>query len=611
MSPSSSAASPLWPLSFPEPLLQLVRSKLPSTALSALRLVNRAARDEFVDGRCTKVRPLRARASPAALLGAAPRLRSLVEIEACAPQARKHRMLSAAECETLLDVIERLPGGGAATLRELDICWAAPARRRSDGECKPADVEAAARCLARLAGALGRLRALESLDLFIEAPWSDGVAALFSAFACGASAQQLPALTRLGFDISFAGPPAPRPPPGALAALPPPAPALLARLEALSLGGLTSDLWLPLLLEGGAAAAEAADSAPLPLPLPLPRLRQLELSAWCGDGLAFAEPLVPWRAPWLSQLTRLVVYSCDGVTQRVAAAFAPGALPALRSLEVVGEAPSNALRSLIATCGSPGSAAAGSLLETLKVQEACSAPLAAAAAAGALPALRALIYDGSDLGGDGCGDRLRAFVAAPFAPLTRLVVDVDRCVYLRPAYRGLAALFRAPWARVLTELALRGLAEPDGAPQWAPPDMCGAPGLRVLYELQGLSALAALRRLELALHGEWAPRALRAAAKEGWADGWAPRLVEFKLRPTRRFGKKTLRALLRLPFSSRLERFEIVVPRERGCLSVGVGAGFGRDELTAADAAAACAAALQPWPPAVEFFEDECSGFYE
>ena len=60
--------------------MAVVRSLLPSRTLSVVRLVNRAARDEFVDGRCTRITPLWDDAPLSALAGAAPRLRSIVSL---------------------------------------------------------------------------------------------------------------------------------------------------------------------------------------------------------------------------------------------------------------------------------------------------------------------------------------------------------------------------------------------------------------------------------------------------------------------------------------------------------------------------------------------------
>ena len=437
---AAAAAAPqsdLWPLSphFPVPALQLVRSKLPARTLGALRLVNRAARDDFVDALATRVRP-RWRDDDAveALVCAAPRLRSLVSL-------KLRCSLDVKECATLGDALERLPAGGAA-LRELHL---------------------------KLSGT-----------------------------------------------------------------------------------------------------------------------RRL--------------PAAPWRAPWLSRLTRLSISVYADQMQPVIERFAPGTLPALRTLEFEADqvfTGGRTLRRLLAACDAAA-------LETLVLQSVAGAALRDAAAS--LPALRALelrsfvdfcfpeFYDEWLDGGEPewppgvvpagldtysiADEAWSAFLAAPLAPLSRLVLEVGRYVV-----HDLPALFARGWASSLCELKLNSVFNDDEEDSFFDPDMPNENlSLRSLSCLSALTALSKLAVKDLYLDEDMP---LTAAG-----DRWATRLVDFELTwECRRPGMPsddTLVALLGLPLR-RLERLGI---RRRGAKLAAT---------TAAALSAACAVQL-PQLTMLDFF---------
>ena len=270
----------------------------------------------------------------------------------------------------------------------------------------------------------------------------------------------------------------------------------LQRLEALRIGGVVTAVWLPRLLEGDAAAALS---------------RLVDLHVGFSHTRPADLPPAPWRAPWLPQLTRLAVGGGRQALQHIARALPPRALRALRALEVLPtwrqDASADDVRGLLAACDATA-------LQALTLRS----DAASAAVAAGLPSLRSL--RASDLGGFGAGEAeatLHALAAAPLAPLTRLEIRASGC----GGGGGLEALLAAPWAASLRELSIRGLPAPIGT----------GPVGRFLFAhaLRGLSALTALRRLELVGHAP-APEALEEAAREGWADGWAPRLTELRLR---------------------------------------------------------------------------------
>ena len=486
-----------------------MRSKLPTPTLGVLRLVCRAARDDFVDARCTAVWRVWGDAPLSALASAAPRLRSLASLTLCWPPTCL-RHISGADCVTLAELLGRLPGG-AASLRELRLgrMNLAPDRR-----------------LEHLAAAIGRLPGLQSLALSIEGTWCNGTAALVNA----AVEASLRALTRL--SLSFVHGLAPTKLPAAREQLRLP-PQSLQRLEALDLNEGATKILLPLLFEAPGASSFA-------------RLRDLDINLGFIYGYGShdedddnALPPAPWHVPWLSQLTRLAVAGGVAAMQYVSGALEPGAVTALRTLEI--DCPqqrgltAGMLRSLLAALG--GAAA----LQTFALSGATVAVVNEAAAA--LPALRALRYTCSDFV---CDESIgfTGFVSAPLAPLTRLELDTFGC--LRPDGPGFAPLFASAWAQGLRELSLLNLYVGTHDEHTR----------HVLNELRGLSALTALRRLSIDISGFDAP-ALEAAAAEGAADGWAPRLAELRLH-LKLSRADSLRALLRLPLR-RLERLGVYI----------------------------------------------------
>ena len=510
--PSVDAASQnLWPLSplFPGPAMELVRSKLPSPTLAALRLVCRAARDDFVDSRCTQVRPLLWASAPvAALASAAPRLRSLASLAPAPFSDAADTGASAAGCEALTDVLQRLPGNGAA-LRELSVGGINLYGRLYDR----APDAALSRVLASFAAAVGRLSGLQSLEVAAHGVW-DG-------FELFEAAGALPALTRLTIAFCSLWPVRPawwRPPPT-------PPQHLLRRLEALALGGEIGASWLRMLLEPEVAAE-------------MTRLRDLSLLALGSCEGDNALPPAPWRPQWLPQLTRLAVaneHEYDLTMTRVccALASAPGALPALRALAVINHQhsssqPPGQLRDLLNACDAAA-------LESLTL----SGSDAIRGIAAELPSLRALAYQGCDAP---FALSPRDFEGVALAPLTRLELTVG---WLLGDGTEFTPLFASDSLRGLRELTLLAL------------DAAGAQhGGRALRCLRGLSALAALTRLCVQTH--FKAQALEKAAAQGVGDVWAPALVELRLHLLAPRAD-VLHALLLLPALRRLERLELAL----------------------------------------------------
>ena len=564
--------SPLWPLSpaFPGPALELVRSKLPAPTLGALRLVSRAARDDLVDGRATRVRQVWVDAPIAALASAAPRLRSLAGITVRGIQGE----LSAGHCAALADALEALPGGGAA-LRELRLPYihidgdtSAPGElrwRRATG--------AHTQCLHRLAAAIGRLPGLQVLELALKGPWGSSVAPLLRA-----AARLKNSLVRLGLKLSCHWYEGDAPPLPALL-LPPQS---LNRLESLRLGGDAALLSLPALSTGRGAAA-------------LTRLRDLELGCPGSGAPCLRERLraAPWRPCWTSQLTRLAVsdfYNLlrlapsgeplngeEGAPALPPPPAPPLALPALRALELsacrerdppTSDLTDAALRAVLAACDAAA-------LEALAPRRAGGGALREAALA--LPRLGALVVDayfvthGHDAGegGRAAGRSWRALCDAPLVGLTRLELHAS-LAQLGDA--GLAPLFASDWARALRELSLYSVDASE----------------RGVAKLQGLSALTSLTKLTVGLCGHVQAFELVQAASGGFGSGWAPRLLDFRWGGM--LDAPGMHALLLLPFA-KLER-----------LTVWAGARFSPAQL--ADFSAACAKAL-PRLAALEFSADK------
>ena len=577
------AVSPLWPLSsgFPGPALELVRSKLPAPTKGIVRLVCRAARDDFVDGRATRVRRLWEEAPLLALASAAPRLRSLESLwiagTSTGAPSKLDPYLVTKDCVWLAEALERLPDGGAR-LRELRLCSIGVRRLELDSD---------ARALQRLAAAVARLSGLTSVKLSIEGPWASGHSSVWSRGASDllAAVAALPALAALGFSpMSMMRPPA------QLRALLRP-PGLLERLERLELSEVAAALALPALCKGRAAAR-------------LARLRDLSVDVQATSWRSWhsgakpsvtRDPRLPAlfaAAPWLPQLTRLALTLDGGVHGDFARPLAPGALPALRALRAKytdDEPAAGELRALLAACGAAA-------LEALELYWAPLDVLAAAADAAALPGLRALVIEFPQLKADrsapGYYGEMQfsgawgAFCAAPLAPLTRLEVQFNTAVSNKDPY-GAAALGASSWARSLRELALGSW---GGEPRDA--DDPDAPhGSVVLRSLQALSALAALTKLRISAAMIDAD-AFDLAADEGWADGWAPQLVEFRLGLAGLLWPDDtgmMFSLQSLPFSERLERVGIetsgvVYPDELEFLSASWGENY--PQVTALEFAA-------------------------
>ena len=511
---AASAVSDLWPLSprFPGPALQLVRSKMTALTLSALRLVNRSARADFVDGFAARVWRHRWDDPPlAAIVGAAPRLRSLASLSL-------RYLTGRAECLALADALERLPGGGAP-LRALDL-----------GEASGH----AAGGLGRLAVAVGRLSGLTSFAADLQGRWNDGAAALVNAVG------RLPVLAQLRLRLAchFEA--------GQSLQMPPLA--TLRRLEALELVDAAAVQWLPSMFAAENAAA-------------LTRLRDLSVGM---RSAACRLPPAPWRAPWMSQLSQFAVWGHKGQMQFVSRALTPGTLPALRALDISTRNScfgARLLRRFIAACDAAA-------LQTLALDGVAGAAVRDVAAS--LPALRALELvdadftcggltdsdDDNDGGGGGGGGAFAlrrpgddtemvafcAFLAAPLAPLTRLTLRIlDNALAAR-----LSAFFASGRASALREVALHSIGD-AGDPD-APSDTLE------LRSLRGLSALTALTKLAVQI--PWLKEAaLVTEARTKACRRWAPRLREFELE-TDMLSARTLQALLLLPFE-RIERLSV------------------------------------------------------
>ena len=555
----------LWPLSprFPERARELVRSKLHVPALGALRLVCRAARDDFVDGRAARVYRLRDDAPLEALARAAPRLRRVESIDwrrldpDC--QRGERRSLRAGDLSLLAEALERLPASGAASVRALPLGFLSlqlGAFIMEGPPAGPGDEGARRAIFSRLTRALTRLQGLHAFEVEVFGVWNDGLAELLCLVA------RLPALARLGVKFSCSwlrGTASPLSESHVVrAALP-----ALWHLRALSVGGGRRMVaaWLAFLF--------LPEPPPLAAAAILTHLEEFEVDFGpdltersSGFRLLTGAAPAPWRAPWLARLRRLKVSGHADAVRLVSRALEPGSLPALRRLEVFVSDSRHATRAdlggLLRACNMEA-------LETLSLRGAASAATCGAAAA-ARSALRDLSCedvdwspmippgervasdddDEGDDGGDGSEEEgssdipfeaifpgvdldpnrhTRVGVGALFAgvraPLTKLRVSIAHMLPRGGA--GLAPIYTRPdWRTSLRSLSLRLLEGPFQYPL----------GRRELRSLQGLSALAALEALAVeALYVEAA--ALEAAAAAGWAAGWAPRLRAFALRTIR------------------------------------------------------------------------------
>ena len=527
--------------------MAVVRSLLPSRTLSAVRLVNRAARDEFVDGRCTRITPLWDDAPLSALAGAAPRLRSIVSLKPRSVRGGGD-LMEPGDLEAVAEALERLPESGRVALRKLTLGY----------------VSGGAPCLERVAAAARQLTGLTHLEFSVDSDsGGEDVAALLRAMS-----DAMPALARAHISYScpaYMGD----------ADLAPLAMPALQRLAALELSDNAAAALLPaMLLEG----------------VELPHLRDLDVTlAGCECDWPRLLPPGPWAAPWLPRLTRLALAATPGTLEHVARALAPGGLRALRALKVeaAGAFPDSD-RALYAVLGTCDAAA----LETLDLYGVpCAAVRYAAMAAAGLPALRALMLDGLGACYDGgTGPEWEPLLDAPLrAPLTRLDLAFEDGAFGGWGPTGLAPLFARGWARSLRALSLMVLDGGGGGGSGG--GGAGPRGCAELRHFTALQALPQLRSLKVSLN-DLDAAAVDEAAAGGWADGWAPRLVEFDLElrdpvcgPA---AAAALRALvLRVPFSGRLERLRF----ELDCAVT-------EDELESLSAA--CVAAL-PWLARFEF----------
>ena len=495
--------------------VDVVHSQLPLETLRALRLVCRAARDELVDGRCTRVNIY----SFGALRAAAPRLRSLTDLNAMQFANFKGDAV-ADECAALADAIERLPHPAAVTSLEL-------ARLQPYG-CNRRRYLSAFEALMAAAGRLPSVRVLK-VELFARPTTYDRsdderFAAVVRAAARMAALEELHLDVCLEGKVNHASFYSKRP--RADPALP------WGQLRCIALRGGAAVL-LPRLLEAQLTA-----------------LTSLEAELFSGGAEIMeknAEALEAlWRAPWVQQLERLTLrgFAPKGVAfeKMLAALPAPPAPPPLRSLKQLHcglrgwpLASVNDVRRLLAACN-PGE------LETLALERVThSDVLGLAARAGALTALRSLAIpcDG------GAGEQSWPWAAlhdAPLAPLTRLGLGLWCDAVPRDSPNSPASLLSAGWAAELRELSLVFGVDYH----WPPVTTQG-------FATSALAALSQLRSLHL---GE--PRLGKAALEAARAEGWAGRLVDFTLVQFV-MEEGALTALAGLPFA-RLERLRVSAP---------------------------------------------------
>ena len=520
-----------------EPLVAAIRSKLPPAALRALRLVCHAARDDFVDGRCTALVVRARRLGGEALAevpatwdlcaGPAGRLRSLASLEVndCGTGGEYLvKFFGVEDCDELAAALERLPSPAALT--SLKLCRIDLDAHRQLPACGAQRSLAVAR---RLAAAICRFRALRSLHFNItcksDSLMSDALRALCLA------ARDLPALTALSaaFKNDTVGD-AMRKTPAILVMLLSP----LSRFETLELGGEMACLLATL------------PHAPAARPLAALRALRVDFDGyWPEPGERFD---AVWRAPWLAQLTRLelsaeagYVAAADGLFAALpAAAAAPPLLRSLRELVIrttnwhdgepeAGVAPRDLLRLL--------AAANPATLEALHLHD-CRAGAAAVLAArvSALTSLKRLTLNGRDfcrsvstsvVTGEtyldqGCNHPAapwRLIRKAAFPPsLQSLDVVCGGWLLWRP--ERLEALLSAPWAAQLVELSLSG---GDGDVQDRKHDT--TLDARAFAALSSLPALRRLRLFDVGIQ----PAALEAAAARGWCDGLARSLEELHI----------------------------------------------------------------------------------
>ena len=493
--------------------VDLIRSQLPPATLHALRLVCRAARDDLVDGRCTRFQS----DSFSALRAAAPRLRGLTGFVAEQYSNCKGNAV-ARECAALAEAIERLPRPAAVTSLEL--------ARLEPFDCNRRRYLPAFEALMAAAGRLPSVRVLK-VELFARPTTYDRSDDERFAAVVRAAAR-MAALEELELRVHLNGTPS------AMASFysrlargdPPP---LWRHLRSIALSGGAMAL-LPQLAAAPAAAQLTALTS-FAADLYLSRDSEL-LVRWQAEALAML-----WRAPWAPQLEQLALEGFAPDRAVHAALFAPPPLPALKRLRVqfgfygYCETGANDLRRLLAAC-SPGT------LEALELGVARNDVLGLAAAAGALTALRSLAI----VCNNSAGTQQWPWAAlrdASLAPLTRLKLLCNALPCDSP--NSPASLLSAGWAAELRELSLV-----FGVDYHWPPVTTQA------FATSALAALSQLRSLHL---GE--PRLGKAALEAARAEGWAERLVDFTLA---QFVMEdgALTALAGLPFA-RLERLRVTV----------------------------------------------------
>ena len=489
-------------------------------ALAALRLVCRAARDDFVDGRVTHLQ-LERHFSPSTPYSVrmARRLRRLARLVI-------RDMLCDERPAAVAAFLSALPGRGAALKElELDTLWCSG--RIQVGE---------------LSAALGGLAALDALELAVtmHAP-GDATQVL------GALCAAAPPAARLALQLDCRG--RSWGADEALAALVP-----LGRLERLAF-----EIEMPK-APGVLAQLFEPDTAAA-----LTALRSLAVS--CYGEPPPLRPASGSRAPWLSQLTELRVAG-RGAFAFLSGALAPRALPLLEELsydacvdERAPHAPATDLAALLAACEPAAlrSLHAAGVRHNDVVRLAERLPALngldlSACAEGRF--IRGYSYSDEEEGGDNGDDdgaaraaaaardaaEYQALQAARLAPLTSL--ELSAAQWLLDDGARPAALFSAPWAAPLVELTIAG-------PGW----LLETHHLRALRALSQLQHLRTLRVRDVVIEADQLQEAA-AGGDGGWAAGWAPRLVALELKLIRA-GMDALRELLRGVEWARLERIGI------------------------------------------------------
>ena len=471
---------------------------------------------------------------------------------------RLHRLESLAVNSTIhtasqaVEFFSRLPGRGAS-LRELDL-----SESRSWLERTPpgsADVE-------ELRAALGRLVGLRDLRARVRRWNADTEPALAGLLAVLRACLGASAAARLELELELHWPFGHN---GTLLAAHLP----LGRIASLGLSLDAPGVVVPQLCEPGAAAALTA-------------LRSLSLLNSCYRELPLE---LVGRAPWLAQLTQLLLNDRPKAIGRFAGALAPGAMAALQKLRLFADGgwglPPAAVDAVLAACDPVA-------LRSLSLRGGALADVARLAKG--LPALSALhLFCDREAKRRGTGKDpvpvYQTLVSARLTPLTSFELDGSPWLSSRPA--RLAALLSTPWAASLRKLSLGALRS------WSNGE--GARALSAaLPQLQHLDDL----RLRVDVR-EWsfesdsgserggsssseesggADDSIWGSEQGGWSGGkeigdidgsdagedggeaaavWAPRLASFELFVDEYHGHH-LHAVLRLPFSPRLKRLTVL-----------------------------------------------------